>query len=481
MSLSSALSNATSGLAAASRSAETIANNVANSMTEGYGRREIRLVANSLGGVGNGVSVDGVSRVVNQTAMNERRLAEAAYGSQAPKVAFYQSLESTLGAPDQPNSISSQVSDIEAALVTATANPENTQQLSRVVSSFKSFATTINSASDTLKQIRESADQGISESVKTLNTSLKSIEDLNVQIRAVTVSNGNANGLIDERQRVIDTISEIIPIKEVPSSYGTVRILTPNGTTLVDNEAAQFSFSSSYPITPDMTVASGALSELTLSGAASTAGTVDSIIEGGSLSSQFEVRDKLAVEEQTRLDTLAETLVNQFSTASLDPTLSAAPGLFTDAGGSITPGNELGLAGRLTVNPAIDPAQGGEVWRLRDGIGATTPGPVGNREIISGLNNLMKGNEPDGSQSPNNSVLSISTGIVSAITGERISSESVQAYFSSNSIVFKQIELEAGVDTDQELQELLLVEQSYAANAQILATIDEMLQSLLRI
>jgi flagellar hook-associated protein 1 FlgK len=43
------------------------------------------------------------------------------------------------------------------------------------------------------------------------------------------------------------------------------------------------------------------------------------------------------------------------------------------------------------------------------------------------------------------------------------------------------IELAQGVDTDAELQTLMLVEQAYAANARMIEVADEMMQTLLRI
>ena len=41
--------------------------------------------------------------------------------------------------------------------------------------------------------------------------------------------------------------------------------------------------------------------------------------------------------------------------------------------------------------------------------------------------------------------------------------------------------LETGVDTDRELQDLLIIEQAYAANARVLETIDKMIQRLMEI
>jgi len=39
--------------------------------------------------------------------------------------------------------------------------------------------------------------------------------------------------------------------------------------------------------------------------------------------------------------------------------------------------------------------------------------------------------------------------------------------------------MQDGVDTDQEMQTLLIVEQAYAANARVLQTADELIQTLI--
>ena len=59
MSISSALNNAASGLAASARLADTISNNVANAMTAGFGRRTTELSSLSLGGYGSGARIGG--------------------------------------------------------------------------------------------------------------------------------------------------------------------------------------------------------------------------------------------------------------------------------------------------------------------------------------------------------------------------------------------------------------------------------------
>ena len=39
--------------------------------------------------------------------------------------------------------------------------------------------------------------------------------------------------------------------------------------------------------------------------------------------------------------------------------------------------------------------------------------------------------------------------------------------------------MEDGVDTDRELQRLMLIEQAYAANARVLQTVDDMMNALM--
>ncbi len=62
MTIASALNNALSGLTATGKLAEITSGNLANTLTDGYGRQSVTLSAAVLGGYGNGVAVAGVDR-----------------------------------------------------------------------------------------------------------------------------------------------------------------------------------------------------------------------------------------------------------------------------------------------------------------------------------------------------------------------------------------------------------------------------------
>ena len=51
----------------------------------------------------------------------------------------------------------------------------------------------------------------------------------------------------------------------------------------------------------------------------------------------------------------------------------------------------------------------------------------------------------------------------------------------SRGVAPRQLEREGGIDTDRELQALLLVEQHYGANARVVQAVDGMLQRLMEI
>lgn len=105
MSISNAMINALSGLGAASRSADVVASNVANALTQGYARRELQVSARALAGSGTGVRVDGVIRAINQAVLNDKRLADAETAGADARSRFQLRIETAIGQPGDGNSL----------------------------------------------------------------------------------------------------------------------------------------------------------------------------------------------------------------------------------------------------------------------------------------------------------------------------------------------------------------------------------------
>ncbi len=483
MSISGALSNALSGLTAASRTTEAISSNIANVMTDGYGRRQVELSSRSLGANGAGVWVDGVTRQVDHAIIANRRLADASVGDSRTRARFLEQIQDAIGIPGQPGSLGTRLAEFESSLIEAASRPDSTVRLQNVMQSASSLVTHVNSISDRIQGVRMEADREISTLVERLNGTLKRIEELNTDIVSLRGAGHDANALIDQRQSLIDSISEIVPLRQIPRDHGRIALISEGGEMLLDGPAPTIEFTPVGVIVPEMTVASGGLDVISINGRPIDMGSGYNSMRGGSLAALFNVRDDIAVEAQADLDALARDLIERFQDPSIDPTLSPGqPGLFTDAGAVFTPANETALSSRLALNPLVDPASGGALWRLRDGLGAGAPGNVGNSALLQGLSTALTQTRSPASGSfagTSQTASGLAADYLSSISSRHQAAQSEAVYSEGRLNALKAQELETGVDTDQEMQQLLLAEQAFSANARIIQTADELIQTLL--
>lgn len=481
MSIAGALSNALSGLTVSSRSAEMVSNNIANALNENYARREAVMGPRSLGGTGQGVSVTGVQRTVDLVLLSDRRVAQAGTGDRQTRAQFLAKLETAIGIPGAEGSLTARVAAFETALIEASSRPESEGRLASVADSARALARQLGAAATSVQTARADADHKIGADVAQVNAAMARVAEMNVEIREHLSSGRDPSSMMDQRQQLIDQIAAVVPLREVQRDHGQIALFTTGGAVLVDGRAAQFGFTTAGVVEADMTIASGGLSGLTLNGLAIATAGPYSTISGGTLAANFAVRDELAPAAQAKLDAVARDLVERFG--ALDTTLApGAPGLFTDAGAAFLPADEVGLAQRLSMNAAADPQQGGALWRLRDGLGAAVPGPTGNSALLSALQAaLTASRQPvSGDFLPGlRSFAGLNADLLSGVGTARLSADTEASFAAARSEGLRVQELQGGVDTDREMQDLLQIEKAYAANAKVIQTVDEMLDLLL--
>lgn len=484
MTISGTLSNALSGLRAAGRGAEVVSNNISNALTPGYGRRELDLSAAIIGDSG-GVRVAGVTRIYDQALAADRREAEAEQGSAQLRTDFLAKVEDLLGTPDNPASFTARLAGFENGLITAASRPDAPERLSAAISDAQSLATSMNTTARGIQEARGQADRAISVSVDRLNADLRQMAELNTQITALQVQGGDAAALQDLRSQVVDRIGALVPVRQVPRDNGQVGLYTTGGAVLIDGTPVEIGFTAVNVVTPYMSVEAGTLSGLTLNGTPVRTDSEKGALRGGTLGAQFAIRDELAPAAQRQIDALARDLVERFQDPARDPTLGVGDaGLLTDAGVAFDPMNEVGLAERLQVNAAVDPDQGGEAWRLRDGINAAAPGNVGDATILRSLKNALTDTRVPASGDFGGgayAAISLASALTSDVGNDRTNTERTLTYASARLTELTERQLADGVDSDAEIQRLLLIEQAFAANARVIQTADELIQQILRI
>lgn len=485
MSLSSSLSSALSGLTASARHAELISSNVANAMTPGYAKRTLEVSARQLGVGGAGVQVIGVNRIVDMRVLTDRRAAEGEYAGAQTRSGFHSGVERAIGIPSDPSSLQASLSGFESALVEAASRPESSARLASVLNSAKSLIGKLGTISDQIQSSRLDADQQIGRTVNQLNIWLEQVSELNAKVRSHVGNGRDPTSFLDQRQSIIDKISEQIPVREVDRGFGEVALISDGGAILLDGKPATFEFDPHPVIVPDMTVEGGGLSGLRMNGEPLNVHARHAPIRDGRLEALFQVRDTLAPQAQSRVDAVARDLVERFQDPATDPTLGLADaGLFTDGNVAFDVADEVGLAGRLQVNAIVDPAEGGALWRLRDGLGAVTPGEVGDASQIQRMLAAAMAPRLAGSGdfvAAERSIATFAADFLSVVSSDRATSEVTESFAAATATSLREEELKSGVDTDYEMQQLLLVEQAYAANARIVETIGDMLDQLTRL
>ncbi len=475
MSLTRTVSVALSGLAATSRSAQVVSSNIANANTPGYGVRNTEL------STFRGAVRASVTRDSDPVILASRRSAEASLGDLSARADAYSRLEDIIGLPGDGHSLTDRIGTLDTAFLEAASQPNSDVRLGKVAASLNDVSSHLNDVTSQVQRMRQEADASIAVQVDRLNSALAQLETVNSDIANQSANMSDTSDLLDQRQGLIDQISAIVPVQEYQRPSGKVALVTLGGAVLIDDTAKQLEFNPTTLVTAELSVETGTLSQITLDGQTIDASVSGGKLSGGSLSGAFAVRDEITVEVQGKLDDFAEDLLGRFQGSAVDPTLAAGDlGLFTDGGGAFTAPDNLGLAGRIAVNPSYDTAQGGELRLLRDGLGSITPGPIADGTQLNAWRDALQDPlpQPDGSLQDGDA---LAASLVSLVGGKRSFSEIAQSYASSRADSLRAEELRGGVDTDAELQKLLVIEQAYAANARVLEVANEMLRRVMEI
>lgn len=485
MSLSNALTNAVSGLVAASRGTEVVASNLANATTPGYARRELQMASRPLISGGGGVHVDGAVRIVRSSVLAQNRLASAGTARAETLASFHKSVADAIGVPGEAGALATLLSQFDSALVTAASRPESEAGLSQAVTAARDLARAYNALGAHIQEARSAADLAIKADVEALNSGLARVAELNRQITVQMSGGQDSNGLQDERQRIVDGLSQIVPIRELPREGGRVALFTAEGGVLLDGfTPARFDFASSGLMTPEMSVGEPGVGLLSLNGQAIPPEQMGRFT-GGRLAANFHIRDVDGPSAQAGLDAAAADLHDRFADGAVDPTLGAAsPGIFTDAGARASTPATPGLAQRLAINAAVDPAAGGAAWRLRDGIAATATGPVGSSDLLVRMRDALGAMRTSSSTvigTVPRSATTLAAELSSRAASSRLAAERDVTTATAQSTSYDTLLRQDGVDSDREMETLLALERAYASNAKVLQAVDDMIQTMLRL
>jgi len=469
MSLTGALNSATAGLHTTQGQSRIAADNVSNAMTPGYVRREAVLVTAS-GGQG-GAVISEVRREVDATLQRMSRLENS-------RMTQYQSIQeglttytAYLGQPGDGTSPADRFNDFQNSLTTLVNMPSSNGAQTSVALAAEDLVRSVKGAATTLSTTLNDVNMEIRYEVADLNTALYQLRDLNASGSGFTPGSLEAAQFDEKVDTLLDQISGIVDTRIHRSSNGSISLYTVSGAALLEGRVVQ-----------DVTFnpSDGTL----MAGNQDITPFKDGVrgIQHGSLAGLSELKRETIPQFSQQLDEYARGLIQTFeeADASLAP---GEAGLFTDNGIAFDPANITGLASRLQINSKISSTGEAEVWRIRDGLGATSPGAgsetVQINAFLAGLDTAM--NAATGTGIPAEVTLrDFSAEMITSQAATRARAENdFNAAASAAEVVMSARRNSEGVNIDDEMQQLLLIEQSYAANSRVLTAVSEMIDTLI--
>ena len=233
MSTFSSMSSALSSLTAQRAALDVAGQNVANANTVGYTRQraELSSVSSVTSAsmfskgltVGQGVGVTGVSRLGNLFADIKVYTTTGSAGFMAQRAATLAQLESNITEPSD-NGLSNQLSGFWNAWHDVGNNPDVAAPGQVLIEAAKSLTHAIGSGYRAVETQWQETRTQAEALVTEVNATATSIAELNQNIRSILVSGGNANELMDQRDLMITSLSELTGATMRANEDGTVNV-----------------------------------------------------------------------------------------------------------------------------------------------------------------------------------------------------------------------------------------------------------------
>lgn len=342
MSLSSALSIAMSGLTANQAALSIVTSNVANAQTPGYVARSATQVEVNNGNSGVGVSVTGVNRQLDQYLQAQVRTETGGAGFADQMSNILAQLQNVYGSPGGDGTLETTYNNFTAALQGLSTSSGSASAQSTALSAAQALVQQLQSTTQGIQSLRTSVEQDLGTSVSQANALVTQIAQINGQLQGMKSTDQSAATLMDQRDKAIDQLSQLMDVRTVTDNTNQASIYTSSGIQLVGGpQASQITFngkgvlnaSSQWNSNP--TKSGVGTITVTLSNGASIDMIATNSITSGRIAADLKLRDSSLVQAQTQVDQIAATL----SSAASDQ---------TTAGTAVTSGTQAGFNLDLT-------------------------------------------------------------------------------------------------------------------------------------
>ncbi|NBX03159.1 MAG: flagellar hook-associated protein FlgK, partial [Alphaproteobacteria bacterium] len=322
--LSAALNNALSGLNVNQNALSVLSQNIANANTAGYSKQNVNQQSVYLDGNGLGVSIDAVTRKVDQYLIGAVQRQNSVAGQTNIVSDYNDRIQLLIGKPGSNTNISYYTDAYFGAVQSLSQTPDNPTLQQNVIESSKTLAGSFSDLARELNNLQLQADKDIELAVNNINVDLLGLKDINASITNARALGKSTADLEDRRDQLVKDISQYIDINTTLRDSGAMTIKTAAGITILDTNLYKLSYSAQNTV--DSFSGNASLSSLIahrLTDAGEETGIPLSIIVGGKqdevastitsgkIKGLIQIRDQQIPALLNQLDTLASELRDQ--------------------------------------------------------------------------------------------------------------------------------------------------------------------------
>lgn len=422
MALNGITSSALTAMQTNSAALKVVSQNIANLNTPNYTRRDVNLSVLGANGIPAGVTIDDVRRVTDQYLTQEALSASASSAQYGAVSSAFSRIGALLGTPGDGNSVSSRLSDVLSKLGAAQLASNTSANLSSVVSSLKSLASTVSTMSDQLDALAVQANTDLASAVNSAGSLIKQVYDYNQLIKSSNLQGNDDNAYLDQRETVLQKLSETMDIRVTNMDDGTIQVCTQDGISLVGN--------GSYAKLSYTTGANGVHDSIMVQDTSGISGqsigtpqTLDSHLTAGAMRGLIDLRDTTIAGVKNELGSLAKGIANAFNEIHNQSSSYPPPVSLTGHNTGLLATDSLNFSGQSRINltntsgvsqHAIDINFTAGTISVDGGAATTFTGTVGG--FTTALNSALSG--LGGSATFADGVLSVDGGISGVVIGD---------------------------------------------------------------
>lgn len=444
--------------------------NLANVNNPAYARQRVDFqtsiaVPTANGLLGTGVEVGAIQQVRDALLDGQVRDENSVGGFWQTQQSALENMQTQLGeflsgtaagvngtdGTDSIPGLSTQLSNLFSAFQAVATSPTSSSARLSLVSQAQSLAGTFNQITTRLNTIQTNLNSSIGTDVDSANKLLSDIAALNGQIASTEAStHGTANDLRDMRESKMEELSKLVNFQASSNTNGTVDI-SIGGASLISGSTVVDSLQT-------YDAGGGQLKIQTATGGAPLT------LTGGSIQGAIETRDGALADLSSGINNIASTLITQVNSIYQGGySLTGSTGATFFSG---TDASTISVNATLRTDPSLVQA-------------ASVAGAPGDNGVALALAKLAS--QPNAVLG--NKTFSDAYGQVVAQMGEALSNANDQMTNQQAvaGMLANQRDSVSGVSMEEEMTNLVTFQRAYQASAQIMATVNQMLETLVSI